>query len=179
MLLVNDPATCSALHPPLQHAEWHEWTPAVLVFPLFLFIVGITTHLSLASRPARGATESVIPRQIIRRGAIIFLLGFLFNGFPYFTWTDIPGVSEPSFLYRVGDRLLHWRIMGVLQRIGVAYVFAALIAQRTTLERQVLTIIGLLFVSLVAMTMPPVPDTRVVGPPPLRPPGHTMAPRWD
>src|SRR5258708_7529538 len=179
MLLVNDPGTWSAIYTPLEHAEWHGWTPTDLVFPFFLFIVGITTYLSLEGRRTRGATESDLTRQIIKRGAIIFLLGFLFNGFPYFTWTDIPGVHDPSFLHRVGDRLLHWRIMGVLQRIGVAYIVAALIAQRTTLKQQVLTIIGLLFVSLVAMTMPPVPDTRVVGPPPLRPPGHTMAPRWD
>ncbi len=179
MLLVNDPGTWSAIYTPLEHAEWHGWTPTDLVFPFFLFIVGITTHLSLASRRARGATESDITRQIIRRGAIIFLLGFLFNGFPYFTWTDIPGVSEPSFLYRVGDRLLHWRIMGVLQRIGVAYVFAALIAQRTTLKQQIVTIASLLFVYWVAMTMLPVPDTGVIGQLALGGPEHTMAAWWD
>src|SRR5258708_5725534 len=179
MLLVNDPGTWRAIYTPLEHAEWHGWTPTDLVFPCFLFIVGITPHLSLASRRARGATESDITRQIIRRGAIIFLLGFLFNGFPYFTWTDIPGVSEPSFLYRVGDRLLHWRIMGVLQRIGVAYVFAALIAQRTTLKQQIVTIASLLFVYWVAMTMLPVPDTGVIGQLALGGPEHTMAAWWD
>src|SRR5438270_3684677 len=134
MLLVNDPGSWDAIYPPLEHAAWHGWTPTDLIFPFFLFIVGITTHLSLEGRRGRGATEGEIRRQIIRRGAIIFLLGFLLNGFPYFTWTDIPGVLDPSFLQRVGDRLLHWRIMGVLQRIGVAYLIAALIAQRTTLK---------------------------------------------
>src|SRR5947208_2095383 len=89
MLLVNNPGTWSAIFPPLEHAEWNGWTPTDLIFPFFLFIVGITTHLSLSGRRARGASESDITRQIIRRGAIIFLLGFLFNGFPYFTWTDI------------------------------------------------------------------------------------------
>jgi len=179
MLLVNDPGTWSAIYTPLEHAEWNGWTPTDLVFPFFLFIVGITTHLSLEGRRARGASESDITRQIVKRGAIIFLLGFLFNGFPYFTWTDIPGLHDPSFLDRVGDRLLHWRIMGVLQRIGVAYVAAALIAQRTTLKRQILTIATLLFVYWVAMTMLPVPDTGVIGQLALGSPEHTMAAWWD
>src|SRR5438477_7140247 len=77
MLLVNDPGTWSAIYPPLEHAAWNGWTPTDLVFPFFLFIVGITTHLSLAARRARGADEGEIRRQIIRRGALIFLLGFL------------------------------------------------------------------------------------------------------
>jgi predicted acyltransferase len=179
MLLVNDPGTWSAIYTPLEHAEWNGWTPTDLVFPFFLFIVGITTHLSLEGRRARGAGEADITRQIIKRGAIIFLLGFLFNGFPYFTWTDIPGVHDPSFLHRVGDRLLHWRIMGVLQRIGVAYIVAALIAQRATLRRQILIIVGLLFVYWVAMTMLPVPDTGVMGQLALGGPEHTMAAWWD
>ena len=179
MLLVNDPGTWIAIYTPLEHAEWPGWTPTDLVFPFFLFIVGITTRLSLEGRRARGAAESDITRQIIKRGAIIFLLGFLFNGFPYFTWTDIPGVHDPSFMLRVGDRLLHWRIMGVLQRIGVAYIIAAHIAQRTTLKQQVLTIVGLLFVYWVAMTMLPVPDTGVIGQLALGSPEHTMAAWWD
>ena len=54
MLLVNDPGTWSAIFPPLEHAEWNGWTPTDLIFPFFLFIVGITTHLSLSARRARG-----------------------------------------------------------------------------------------------------------------------------
>src|SRR4029077_1108940 len=50
MLLVNDPGTWSAIYPPLEHAEWSGWTPTDLVFPFFLFIVGVTTHLSLRKR---------------------------------------------------------------------------------------------------------------------------------
>src|SRR6478609_2388116 len=83
MLLVNDPGTWSAIYPPLEHAAWNGWTPTDLVFPFFLFIVGITTHLSRTARRARGADEGEIRRQILRRGALIFLLGFLLNGFPF------------------------------------------------------------------------------------------------
>ena len=179
MLLVNDPGSWGAIYAPLEHAEWHGWTPTDLIFPFFLFIVGITTHISLAGRRAKGADEGDITRQIIRRGAIIFLLGFLMAGFPYFTWTAIPGVPDPSFLHRMGDRLLHWRIMGVLQRIGLAYIIAALIAQRTTLKQQVITIAVLLYGYWFAMTVLPVPDTGVMGQLALGSPEHTMAAWWD
>src|SRR3954453_23759442 len=71
MLLVNDPGSWGAIYPPLEHAEWNGWTPTDLIFPFFLFIVGITTHLSLNSRRARGDDDGAIRRQILRRGAVI------------------------------------------------------------------------------------------------------------
>src|SRR6202051_2851554 len=97
MLLVNDPGTWSAIFPPLEHAPWNGWTPTDLIFPFFLFIVGVTTHLSVASRRARGDDEGAIQRQILRRGALIFLFGFLVNGFPFFTWGSVDGVADPTF----------------------------------------------------------------------------------
>jgi predicted acyltransferase len=175
MLLVNNPGTWSAIYDPLEHAAWHGWTPTDLIFPFFLFIAGITTHVSLESRRARGATEAEITRTIIRRGAIIFLLGFLLSGFPFFTWTAIPGNPDPSFLDRVVHRLLNWRIMGVLQRIGVAYTIAALIAQRLDLRRQIITLVCLLFGYWFVMTVLPVPDTGVLGQLALGTPSGTMA----
>src|SRR6185503_21374547 len=50
MLLVNDPGTWSAIYAPLEHAEWHGWTPTDLIFPFFVFVVGITTYISMESR---------------------------------------------------------------------------------------------------------------------------------
>ena len=85
MLLVNDPGSWSHIYPPLEHAAWNGWTPTDLIFPFFLFIAGITTHLSLSARRARGDDERAIRHQIIRRGLLIFLFGFLVNGFPFFT----------------------------------------------------------------------------------------------
>src|SRR5215203_7181464 len=73
MLLVNNPGTWGAIYPPLEHAAWNGWTPTDLIFPFFLFIVGITTHLSLEARRARGDDARAIRAQIIRRGALIFL----------------------------------------------------------------------------------------------------------
>src|SRR3954463_15645091 len=69
MLLVNNPGSWGAIYPPLEHAEWHGWTPTDLIFPFFLFIVGITTQLSLNARRAQGADESDVVRQILKRGA--------------------------------------------------------------------------------------------------------------
>ena len=159
MLLVNDPGTWSAIYPPLEHAAWNGWTPTDLIFPFFLFIVGVTTHLSLTSRRARGDDDGAIRRQIIRRGLLIFLIGFLINGSPFFTWGAVSGNPDPGFLDRVVDRLEHWRILGVLQRIGIAYLISALIATRATVRTQVIVTAALLFGYWLIMTVLPVPGT--------------------
>lgn len=180
MLLVNNPGTWSAIYPPLGHAAWHGWTPTDLIFPFFLFIVGITTQLSLSARRERGDDDGAIRRQIFKRGALIFLFGFLLSGFPFFTWGAVPGNPDPSILDRILDRLQHWRIMGVLQRIGVAYVISALIATRASLRAQVITTVGILFGYWFVMTVLPVPGTNgtpgalLLGSGPT-----TMAAYWD
>ena len=180
MLLVNDPGTWSAIYPPLRHAEWNGWTPTDLVFPFFLFIVGITTQLSLGARRARGDSEAAIRRQILRRAGLIFLFGLLVNGFPFFTWGAVAGNPDPSFFDRIVDRLEHWRIMGVLQRIGLAYFFAALVAVRTGLRGQIVTIAALLLGYWLVMTVLPVPGTNgTPGVLLLNTPGSTMAAYWD
>ncbi len=161
MLLVNNPGTWSAIYPPLEHATWHGWTPTDVIFPFFLFIVGITTELSLRARRARGDDESAILRQILRRGALIFLFGFLLSGFPFFTWP--PALPNATFLERVVDRIEHWRVLGVLQRIGLAYLFGALLTWRTSLRQQIAIVAVLLFGYWALMTLVPVPDTGVPG----------------
>jgi predicted acyltransferase len=163
MLLVNDPGSWSHIYPPLEHAEWHGWTPTDLIFPFFLFIVGVTTHLSITARRGRGDDERAIRRQILRRGALIFLFGLLLNWFPFFQWGPIAGNSSPSFFDRVAERLEVLRIMGVLQRIGLAYMAAALLTLRTSIKQQVVILATLLFGYWFAMTLIPVPDTGVLG----------------
>ncbi|MEP6621698.1 MAG: DUF5009 domain-containing protein [bacterium] len=175
MLLVNNPGTWDHIYPPLEHAAWNGWTPTDLIFPFFLFIAGITTHLSLSARRARGDSERAIRNQIIRRGLLIFLFGFLVNGFPYFTWGDVSGIADPSFLQRVSDRLLHWRIMGVLQRIGLAYLCAGLLTLRTSLRQQVGIIATLLLGYWFVMTILPVPGEGTIGALLLDFPQRTMA----
>jgi predicted acyltransferase len=141
MLLVNNPGTWSAIYPPLQHAPWHGWTPTDLIFPFFVFIVGVTTHLSLSSRARRGDTSRQITAQILRRGTLIILFGLLLHAFPFFPLTRITEV----------------RIPGVLQRIGVCYLAAALLSRNRS-SRQVAGMVGILLLgywALQALVAPP------------------------
>ena len=163
MLLVNDPGTWSAIYPPLAHAPWHGWTPTDLIFPFFLFIVGITTELSLFARRERGASDGDLARAALRRGALIFLFGILVNWFPFVQLGNVPGVADPSLWDRFVYRLDHLRVLGVLQRIGIAYTFAALLTMRTTLKQQVIIIASLLYGYWFAMTLLPVPGTGALG----------------
>jgi predicted acyltransferase len=147
MLLVNDPGSWSAIYPPLEHAAWNGWTPTDVIFPFFLFIVGVTTHLSLGSRRARGATDRDIILQILRRGSIIILLGWLMAGFPYFPLTRITEI----------------RLGGVLPRIGVCYIAGALLTMKTTLKQQVVILAVLLYGYWFLQTLVPVPGQNEIG----------------
>ena len=163
MLLVNDPGTWSAIFPPLEHAEWNGWTPTDLIFPFFLFIVGITTHLSLSARRARGDNDSAIVKQILRRGLIIYLLGFAMAMFPFYQWGSIDAIPNAGAWDRILFRIEHVRILGVLPRIAIVYVCAALLTLKTTVRQQILIVAGLLFGYWFAMTLIPVPGENVVG----------------
>jgi len=163
MLLVNDPGTWSAIFPPLEHAEWNGWTPTDLIFPFFLFIVGITTHLSLSARRARGDDDSAIVKQILRRGLIIYLLGFAMAMFPFYQWGSIETIPNAGAWDRILFRIEHVRILGVLPRIAIVYVCAALLTLKTTVKQQIVIVAGLLFGYWFAMTLIPVPGENVVG----------------
>ena len=163
MLLVNDPGTWSAIFPPLEHAEWNGWTPTDLIFPFFLFIVGITTHLSLSARRARGDDDSAVVKQILRRGLIIYLLGFAMAMFPFYQWGSIATIPNAGAWDRILFRIEHVRILGVLPRIAIVYVCAALLTLKTTVKQQIVIVAALLFGYWFAMTLIPVPGENVVG----------------
>lgn len=84
MILVNNPGTWSALYPPVGHADWHGCTPTDLVFPFFLFIVGIAISIALPRQRERGKTDGQILFKVLKRSAILFLLGLFLAGFPRF-----------------------------------------------------------------------------------------------
>ena len=147
MLLVNDPGSWGAIYPPLEHSAWNGWTPTDVIFPFFLFIVGVTTHLSLTSRRAHGATDREIVLQILRRGGIIILLGWLMAGFPYYPLTRITEI----------------RFGGVLPRIGVCYILGALLTMKTTLKQQVVILAVLLYGYWFLQTLVPVPGYHEIG----------------
>jgi predicted acyltransferase len=163
MLLVNNPGTWSAIFPPLEHAEWNGWTPTDLIFPFFLFIVGITTHLSMSARRARGDDDSALIKQILRRGIIIYLLGFGMAMFPFFQWGSIQSLPNATAWDRILYRIEHVRLLGVLPRIAIVYICAGLLTLKTTLKQQIAIIATLLFGYWFAMTVLPVPGENAIG----------------
>jgi len=163
MLLVNDPGTWSAIFPPLEHAAWDGWTPTDLIFPFFLFIVGITTYLSMSARRARGDDNSALVKQILRRGIIIYALGFAMAMFPFYQWGTIDSLPHATAWDRIILRIEHVRILGVLPRIGIVYICAGLLTLKTTLKQQVIIIGTLLLGYWFAMTLIPVPGENAIG----------------
>ena len=105
MILVNTPGTWAHVYTPLLHADWHGATPTDLVFPFFLFIIGSAMFFSFKKSDFSATPEQFA--RIIKRGCIMFLIGFMLNVIPF---------NEP---------IETWRVMGVLQRIGIAYIIAS------------------------------------------------------
>jgi predicted acyltransferase len=163
MLLVNNPGTWSAIFPPLEHAAWDGWTPTDLIFPFFLFIVGITTHLSMSARRTRGDDDRALVKQILRRGIIIYLLGFAMAMFPFYQWGTIDSLPNATAWQRIIFRIEHVRILGVLPRIGIVYICAGLLTLKTTLKQQIIIIASLLLGYWFAMTLIPVPGEGAIG----------------
>ena len=89
MILVNDPGSWSHIYPPLEHADWNGWTPTDLIFPAFLFMVGVSMTLSFASRVSHGMTPRALAIHIVWRSALIFAIGLFLNGFPSFDFSSI------------------------------------------------------------------------------------------
>lgn len=123
MILVNNPGNTSAYRP-LEHAEWNGWTPTDLIFPFFLFIVGVSLVLSFASRQGRGATRAELLSHSLRRAAVIFAIGVALNAFPYYNVMPI-------------------RLPGVLQRIAIAYACAAALTLWTKTRGRIIAVVVL------------------------------------
>jgi len=126
MILVNTPGSWSAIYWPFKHANWHGFTPTDTIFPFFLFIVGSAMYFSLAKQ--QNQTRAALCFSALRRGSIIFLIGFGLTAFPF-----IDGVENV-------------RGMGVLQRIGIVYIFASLMAIHLQPIQRLYLCIGILLV---------------------------------
>jgi predicted acyltransferase len=145
MILVNNNGSEELAYWPLKHADWNGWTPTDLVFPVFLFLVGIAIVFSTASRMAHGEAKSVLEMHAFRRAAILFALGILIHGFP-----DYP--------------LATLRIYGVLQRIAACYLVASILY---LWDRRVITLVSVSAVCLlgywILMRWVPVPGFGMPG----------------
>ena len=143
MILVNNPGDDRTTYWPLSHAQWNGWTPTDLVFPFFLFIVGVSMAYSVASRLQRGESRQHLLRHVLWRGAALFAIGLFLNGFPNHY------------------QLSSWRVYGVLQRIAVCYVISAILALWSNRRGWVVTAVACLAGYWIIMRYVPVPGFGV------------------
>lgn len=141
MIMVNNNGA-HAYHP-FTHSAWSGWTPTDLVFPGFVFIVGMSIVLAFDKRLERGASKGSMVVSILRRTVILFALGLVVNGFPHFPWATL-------------------RIYGVLQRIALCYLAAGLFyLWRRDAASKVVAVVVLLVGYWILMRYVPVPGAGV------------------
>ena len=122
MILVNNGVTGDR-YGALEHADWNGFTPTDLVFPCFVFIMGISIILSMSRRTGTGQGRGKLLGHIFYRAALIFFLGVL--------WSIDPMKS-------ISDELAHVRVMGVLQRLALCYLFTSIIVMFTKKRGQII-----------------------------------------
>src|SRR5215217_3829098 len=141
MILVNNAGDWNKTYSPLLHAEWHGWTPTDLIFPFFLFAVGLAIPYAFAGRLERsGGDLGSLHRQIVWRAVILFALGLFLSWFPFYT-VDWPAARIPA----------------VLQRIAVVYLVAAFAWLHLGTRSRALLALILLAGYWLAMVWVPVP----------------------
>jgi predicted acyltransferase len=145
MILVNNPGDGPAAYPPLQHSAWNGWTPTDLVFPFFLFIVGVAMVFSFRARRERGASRQTLMAHVVWRSLILFGLGMFLNGFPNHY------------------QLASWRVYGVLQRIAVCYLITSALALWTKRRGQEFAVLVCLAGYWIVMRYVSVPGFGVPG----------------
>jgi len=123
MILVNNPGDWGHIFSPLEHASWHGCTPTELVFPFFLFAVG--NSMAIVFQRSEYQEHRHFLRRTFRRTLMIFLIGLFLNWFPFIRWEG----SQLVFKYWVSPENPDYgiRILGVLQRIAICYLFSAIL----------------------------------------------------
>ena len=131
MILVNNPGSWAHIYTPLEHAPWHGVTPTDLVFPFFLFAVG--NAMSFVMPKLEAAGDAVFWKKVIKRTALIFLIGLFLNWWPFVRYNGghlifrgwVDSINPDNGV----------RILGVLQRIALCYFFASLITYYLKLRK--------------------------------------------
>ena len=171
MIVVNTPGSWSHVYPPLQHADWHGLTPTDLVFPFFLFMVGVSITLAFNKRLAKGVSKAPLLTKTVKRTLIIFALAMFLALFPEFDFANL-------------------RVAGVLTRIAVVYLICSLIFLQVRTWQGIAVLSAVLLVAYwLMMVLIPVPG---VGPANLEPgtnlaawldniamPGRLYRETWD
>ena len=170
MILVNNPGSWQHVYEPLRHAQWHGWTPTDLIFPFFLFIVGVSISLALTRRMEKRDGPGFLYAKIFRRSLILFALGIALRLLFQFDFANL-------------------RIPGVLQRIAICYLISALIFSKVGVRGRIAIALFILMGYYLVMKIVPVPgygagvwdyqgnlcgyiDTKLLG-------GHLYKPQFD
>lgn len=138
MILVNNAGDWSHVYAPLAHAEWDGWTPTDLIYPFFLFIMGVAMPFSFGKRAARGESKGKLAVHILIRSVIMFALGMLLSGIPNFNYS-------------------HRLILNVLQRIGVIYLMSGIIYLFSSVAAQAIVAVFCIVLYWLLMMLVPVP----------------------
>jgi predicted acyltransferase len=147
MILVNNPGDWGHIYGPLEHSEWNGCTPTDLIFPFFLFIIGVSIVYALSDKKVDASNHSKVLLSVFKRAAVLFGLGLLLSLFPFFDFSAV-------------------RIPGVLTRIAIVYLVTAILFIKFN-EKVIFKIfIGMLLIYWLTMTLIPVPG---VGFPNLEP----------
>ncbi len=146
MVLVNNPGDWEHVYTPLEHARWNGWTPTDLIFPFFVFIVGVAMTFSFGKLLERGGTRGELMLKAVKRSAMIFAMSLAIVGF-----------TSPEGFFQ-GYHLESMRILGVLQRIAIAYLVASAIYLYTkSWKSRALWAAAILLGYWALMTLVPVP----------------------
>lgn len=138
MILVNYPGSWSHVYSPLRHAEWNGLTPTDLVFPFFLFIVGVSIALAYTKLIHKGVSSRKLHLKIFFRTIKIFGLGLFLNFIHHFNFSEI-------------------RYVGVLQRIAIVFLISSLLFLHSRWIVQLITGAALLIMYWLLMTLVPTP----------------------
>ncbi len=136
MVAVNNPGTWDAMYAPLQHAEWHGWTPTDLIFPWFVFIMGTAVAISMKKYREGAKPPAAVYGRIIKRTVVLFALGLLL-------------AASGAIYYALAGDFSHFnisnlRIPGVLQRLALAYLAVSLLALHVGWRGQLATAVLIL-----------------------------------
>lgn len=146
MILVNNPGDWGHIYAALEHASWHGCTPTDLIFPFFLFIVGVSITYAMSSKKADPQAHGQTILKAAKRAAILFGLGLFLSLYPKIFTDPITALSNV-------------RIPGVLQRIALVFLFSSIIFLKHT-EKNIMRIAGgILILYWIIMTFIPVPGT--------------------
>ncbi|MDN3586542.1 DUF5009 domain-containing protein [Pedobacter aquatilis] len=144
MILVNNPGSWGHIYAPLEHAEWNGCTPTDLIFPFFLWIVGVSIAFAMSSSKAEPSTHNKTIVKAIKRGLILYFLGFFLAIFGKL-------INDPA------NALQTVRLLGVLQRIGIVFIISSIIFLKVSERNIFKTLIVILAVYWALMTLVPVP----------------------